>query len=143
MPMIKVALGDSYKGDVNSLLIALSEIVPAGLNSKMGRLNPGWVEFDVSQTQTHGFNKTSAVISISACYFSDRASNINKRTKEIKDALKYLFDSETFSVWIELPIAGFASDAGDGELDKSIDMSMTSAKLRAAQKIAKNGQHLG
>ena len=104
------------------------EIVPAGMNSKMGRLTPGSIEYFPHITSRMGMT-VDVLIEIEAMYYKDRR-NLNKRAKNIKAALKKLFPELTFAVWPKLVQAGWASDSTDPEFDGDISMAAAIERAR-------------
>jgi hypothetical protein len=123
----------SSKTDKTSLQLlehACKEIVPAGLNSKLGPLTPGSIEF-ISMTVESGLG-INVVIDIEAYDYEDRAVDIEKRAAAMKKAFKAIFPAFTFAVFPKLVKAGWSSDTDDPEFDG--DMSIEAAIERYYQK---------
>jgi len=135
MPMVYAHIKPVFANDwpegmpdiSNTLMLqyACEEIVPAGLNSELGRLTPGSIEF--ISTVVDNLN-IDVIIVIDAVYYEDRAANIDDRAKEMKEALNATFPGFTFAVFPKLSVAGWSSDTEDPEFNG--DMSMASALAR-------------
>lgn len=131
--MVRATIGPNFpKAAIRDLMSICSEIVPAALNSKMGQLSPGCIEF-IPQNVEYGI-KTDIVLDIEAYDYEDRAENIEDRANNIWVALRSLMPTSTFTVWLVLAKAAFASDVGDENI--VCDMSMEAAIARAKHIIA-------
>ncbi len=102
---------------------ACEEIIPAGLNSELGPLTPGSIEF-IPMVVAKGLN-INVVIDIEAYHYEDRAANIEERAEAMKKAFNVLFPDVTFAVFPKLVKAGWSSDIEDPEFDG--DMSIEAA----------------
>lgn len=132
MPLVRVIKQPHAGLYEDDLFEACREVVPAGLNSPMGPLTPGSIEFDASTSGRHKYLTVDVFLEIEAFSFEDR-KNLDERAELIKVALKELFPGVTFAVWPKLVKAGWASDSTDPEFDG--DMSMPAAIERARDKI--------
>lgn len=133
MPMVHAFVTPSFimkykfsSRDKTPLLLlqhACEEIVPAGLNSKLGPLTPGSIEF-IPMIVESGLN-INVVIAIEAYDYKDRAEDIEDRTEAMKNAFNAIFPDGTFAVFLKLVKAGWSSDTNDPEFDG--DMSIEAA----------------
>lgn len=142
MPLVRIYVGNDIKDGeldgvqnldklIGDLLIASREIVPAGMNSKMGPLAPGSIEFLPHVVARKGMT-VDVFVEIEAYKLKDR-KNIDKRAKKIKCAFSQLFPDQTFAIWLKLVTAGWASDSTDAKFDG--DMSMKAAVQRALMNL--------
>lgn len=134
MPLVRASAKTIPGLHLNSLGVALQEIVPAAFNSLEGRLTPGSIEFFGNFVPSNGVRmSTDVFIDIEAMRFDDRQANLDERTELVKSAMNNLFPRLTFAVWPKLVIAGWASDIPDPEFFGN--MSMDAAMQRASEAL--------
>ena len=142
MPMVRAFVIPSFNEmstglpdttSIQLLQYACEEIIPAGLNSKMGPLTPGSIEY-IPTTVANGLS-IDVVIDIEAYFYKDRAKNIEKRAKLMKRAFNAIFPNYSFAVFPKLVTAGWSSDTEDPEFDgnMSIEAAVARYKVRATR----------
>lgn len=141
MPLVRAYIGNDIKNGeledvkalddfIGELLAVCREIVPAGMNSKMGPLAPGSIQFLPHVTARRGIT-VDVFLEIESYSLKDR-KNVSKRTKKIKTALNKLFPELTFGIWVKLVKAGYASDSVDPEFEGDMSMSAAIGRARVA-----------
>ena len=136
MPLVRAVISRSYEASklvASDLGYALSEIVPAALNSEQGELTPGSIEFMVRRAHDGDRLTVDVFVEVEAFHYDDRDENLQERTTLIQEGLKEMFPSLTFAVWCKLVNAGWASDSTDPEFDG--DMSIGAALNRVADTL--------
>lgn len=132
MPLVKAKIRPGVEITADSLFLACRQVVPAGMNSAMGRLTPGSIEFDAAFAAKDEYLTVDVFVEVEAFPFEDR-ENLDERAERIQVALIGIFPGQTFAVWPKLVKAGWASDNTDSEFDG--DLSMPAAKVRARRDI--------
>ena len=133
MPMVRAYINPSFHQRfmnassgmtaLQLLRIACEEIIPAGLDSEMGHLTPGSIEF-IPTVVSEGLAQ-DVVVDIEAYYYDDRFETIEQRAENMKNAFNTIFTFTTFAVFPKLVDAGWSSDTDDPKFDG--DMSMKAA----------------
>lgn len=132
MPLVRVTTKPDHSGLLLAFGQVLSELVPAALNSDMGRLTPGSIVYIGSSETNYGtdsFLTVDAFIEIESYDYQDRKANIDERCEHIRKAMEQLFPGYTFAVWGKLVTAGWSREASDPDFEG--DMSMGAAIVRA------------
>ena len=134
MPRVTALIGPALGGQHDhDIFIISSEVVPAGLNTSDGPLNPGQILFSY-QHVTYGLEDYDLLIEIEAHPFELRIDNADV----IKQALQAGFESALPSlkplVYLKF-IEGHWGLPDSTLIDTSIDMSMEAAVHRALGQV--------
>ena len=132
MPLVKAKIRPGADITTDDLFLACRQVVPAGINSDMGRLTPGSIEFDAAFAAKDEYLTVDVFLEVEAFPFGDR-ENLDERAEQIQIALGDIFPKRTFAAWPKLVKAGWASDSTDPEFDG--DLSILAAMERARRDI--------
>lgn len=115
----------------NQLYQICTQIIPAALNTPLGPLWPGCIEFYYQEAKWYAQN-IDILIEIKAYKFPDRDENKAERATMIMEAFKKVLPTCSCAVWLELSDAVWVSSETHYEID--VDMSMDAAIKRLKNK---------
>ncbi len=122
------------RGVVGHLRPVCQEIVPAALNTKLGKLTPGSIVYIDHTGAEADLGGVDIMVDVEAYDYPDRGP-AEQRAEVIRKALEGLFPGYVFAVWVKLLNAGWSSGESEPGLDD--DMSMRAAIDRARYAIGR------
>lgn len=134
MPRVTALIGPALGGQHDhDIFIISSEVVPAGLNTSDGPLNPGQILFS-HQHVTYGLEGYDLLIEIEAHPFGDRVDNAEAIKKHLQGGFEAALPSLKLLVYLKF-IKGHWGLPDSTIIDTSIKMSMPDAVDRALSQI--------
>ncbi len=137
MPRVHALLGPAFNGQHDRDVFAMcEEIVPSGLNSGEGPLNPGQILFS-HQHVKYGLESYDLLIEVEAHPFTDRVASATQRKHQLQAGFESMLPFLKPLVYLKF-LEGHWGLPDSSIFNPAIDMSMQAAAERALERMDLN-----